>query len=260
MDIIRATVAFRDRGLLDVFDLVVRFTAQNWKKLGIVCVVSFVPGFLLCLWGRDIFEPFALWPLALLFAVLGEVPLVALASKLVFDPNATVREALSIGLRTMPRILGVRVLQGLAVSASSIAIVIPFWVQGVLLFAPEAALLERASPLQACSRSQKLANRSTGESVLGALLLVIVQVASVPLGDHIGRMAMTELFDATPPPSVWDDASSAFALAGFFVAAPFVALLRFFLYLNVRTRVEGWDVQTRFVAIAQRAGIQEAAE
>ena len=32
------------------------------------------------------------------------------------------------------------------------------------------------------------------------------------------------------------------------------ATARFFLYLNVRTRAEGWDIQTRFAALAARAG------
>lgn len=253
MDVIRATVAFRDRGLLDVFDLAVRFAARDWKKLGLVALVSFVPGYVLCFFARDVLEPFALWPLALLLVVLAEVPLVALASRLVFDESATVKDGLALGMRAMPRLLGVRILQGLALGLSAIAILVPLWVQGILLFAPEVALLENARAFQACSRSQRLASRSTGESVLGAICLALAQLVAVPLGDHIGRTIVIELLDATAPLPIWEDASSAFALGGFFLAAPFIALIRFFLYLNVRTRVEGWDVQTRFGALAQRA-------
>ncbi|CAN5747553.1 hypothetical protein BH11MYX4_BH11MYX4_30880 [soil metagenome] len=40
---------------------------------------------------------------------------------------------------------------------------------------------------------------------------------------------------------------------------PYVATARFFIYLNVRTRVEGWDVQTRFAALAARNDLAEAA-
>ena len=34
---------------------------------------------------------------------------------------------------------------------------------------------------------------------------------------------------------------------------PYAATVKFLLYLNVRTRAEGWDVQTRFAALARRA-------
>ncbi len=255
---IRSTVALRDRDLLDVFDLAVRFAARHGRKLAIVCAVSFLPGFAICVLAREALEPIALWPLALLFVVLGEVPLVALASRLVFDESATAKDGLAIGLNALPRILGVRILQTLAIGVSSIAILAPLWVHGILLFAPEVALLERASPMQACMRSQRLASRSTGESVLGAALLMAAQVLAAPIGDYVGRATIGQLFDATPPPPIWDDPSSVVALFGFFAAAPLLALLRFFLYLNVRTRVEGWDVQTRFVAIAQRQAAEEA--
>ena len=30
------------------------------------------------------------------------------------------------------------------------------------------------------------------------------------------------------------------------------ATTRFFVYLDVRTRAEGWDIQTRFAALARR--------
>jgi hypothetical protein len=34
---------------------------------------------------------------------------------------------------------------------------------------------------------------------------------------------------------------------------PYVATARFLAYLDLRTRSEGWDIQTRFAAIALRA-------
>ena len=35
-----------------------------------------------------------------------------------------------------------------------------------------------------------------------------------------------------------------------------LATARFFLYLNVRTRTEGWDIQTRFAQLAMREGAE----
>ena len=42
------------------------------------------------------------------------------------------------------------------------------------------------------------------------------------------------------------------ALAGWWSALPLLATARFFVYLDIRTRSEGWDIQTRFAAIAAR--------
>ncbi len=42
------------------------------------------------------------------------------------------------------------------------------------------------------------------------------------------------------------------ALAGYLAAGPYLALVRLFDYVDARTRREGWDIQVRFHAIAQR--------
>jgi hypothetical protein len=48
------------------------------------------------------------------------------------------------------------------------------------------------------------------------------------------------------------------ALAGYFLAGPYIALVRLFDYIDSRTRREGWDIQVRFNAIAQKHEEQEA--
>jgi hypothetical protein len=194
------------------------------------------------------------WCIAITLSVMAEPFIVGLASRLVFDETATVRDGFSVGARAFWRVIGVRILQAMALGATSLFVVAPAWVAAILLFAPEAALLERASPFTACGRSQRLAGRSTGEAIIAALLLMAARVAAAPLGDYVLRTTMTQLFDSSAPPSIWDEGVTVFSLIGFFLAVPIVALVRFFLYLNVRTRAEGWDVQTRFMAIAQRYG------
>ena len=52
---------------------------------------------------------------------------------------------------------------------------------------------------------------------------------------------------------MWTEGGGVLATLGLFAAVPYLATARFFLYLNVRTRAEGWDIQTRFAAIAARA-------
>ncbi|MCB9655072.1 MAG: hypothetical protein H6729_13185 [Deltaproteobacteria bacterium] len=43
------------------------------------------------------------------------------------------------------------------------------------------------------------------------------------------------------------------AIAGYLIAGPFIAIVRVFDYVDARTRREGWDIQVRFNAIAQKA-------
>lgn len=49
-----------------------------------------------------------------------------------------------------------------------------------------------------------------------------------------------------------------FGMLGYTLSGPFVALARFFDYIDARTRREGWDIQIRFNAIAQKE--RQAAE
>lgn len=44
----------------------------------------------------------------------------------------------------------------------------------------------------------------------------------------------------------------AFLVLGYALSGPFMALVRFFDYIDARTRREGWDIQVRFNAIAQQ--------
>ena len=62
----------------------------------------------------------------------------------------------------------------------------------------------------------------------------------------------------SPLDTLWDNGGSWASIAGFLLAAPFVALARLFDYVDARTRLEGWDIQVRFKAIATRAKEERA--
>jgi hypothetical protein len=254
VDVIRATVALRDRDLLDVFDLTAMFLGRHPKKLAMVALGGLVPA-ALALWvARETLEPVGVWLVALLLVPLVETPVVALASRLVFDPDASVGDALRLAARATPRVYLARAASFGAVVAAFLAAVFPaVWVQAVTAFAPEIALLERAGPIAACTRSHRIASGHSGEGIVAVILVVLVRVGLVPLGDHLGRVVTTELLDLRAPPTLLEDSAGAFALAAFVLAAPILALARFFLYLNMRTRSEGWDIQTRFAALARRS-------
>lgn len=254
MDVIRATVALRDRDLLDVFDLAALFAGRNAKKLALAALAGLAPALVALAIARETLEAPFVWVIALLLVPLAETPVVALASRLVFDPDAKVGAALGLAARALPRVYVARAANVGAVVAAFLAAVFPaVWVQAVTAFAPEVALLERAGPIDACSRSHRIASGHAGEGIVAAILSALVRAGAVPFGAHVGQVVMTELLDTHAPPSLLDDPTTPFALAAFVLAAPALALVRFFLYLDMRTRSEGWDIQTRFAALARRA-------
>src|SRR5262249_4133402 len=56
-----------------------------------------------------------------------------------------------------------------------------------------------------------------------------------------------------PAGELWTDGGSGFAVLGALLAVPVVAAVRFLGYVDLRTRKEGWDIQLRFVALAEQS-------
>ena len=74
-----------------------------------------------------------------------------------------------------------------------------------------------------------------------------------------GRAFLGDVLQFQAPGAAWTEGGSVLAVLGFFGIVPYVTTARFFTYLNMRTRAEGWDIQTRFAAIAARAEHEHAA-
>jgi hypothetical protein len=126
------------------------------------------------------------------------------------------------------------------------------WFLGLFAFANEVVVLERAPVGASLGRLQRLLFGQSGEVITATLFLTALHIVAVFMGDLVGRAILEELLQVSAPPSMWDAHGSALGLASFFAFVPFGATCRFLVYINVRTRTEGWDVQTRFAAIAAR--------
>jgi hypothetical protein len=127
------------------------------------------------------------------------------------------------------------------------------WIGVSLFFIVEVAVLERATFGTALARSLRIAAGQSGHAVAAVLALLSLQLIAVALGDQIGRSVLVDLLQFSAPESLWTSGGGALALIGFWLFVPYVATARFFVYLDLRTRNEGWDIQTRFAAIALRA-------
>ena len=244
-----ARVAFRDRAVVDVLDLALRFSVVHARAYAKVAAVVLLPALAIgLLAGRILGWPGA-WAVVLPVAICAEVPFTVLASRLVFDDTVRVRDVLRTGLGNIPRVAGVRLLCLVGMALGFLLLFIPgAWVTASVFFIGEILLLERGP--SAFGRAQRLAGQAFADVVIGMILLGLMPVVAVVLADVAGRGVLGELLQFRPPPAVWTSYGGALAVLGLVLQVPFRATARFFLYLNVRTRVEGWDIQNLFARIA----------
>jgi hypothetical protein len=251
MDLMRAHVALRERPLLDVLDLAVRFCAAHAGTYGRLSLAVIVPAFGAC-WLVARFGGWTLgWAMALLIGAFADVPFVALASRLVFEDKVRARDAIATAVRALPRLLVVRGAQLLAIVASGVMLGLAWlWGGTVTLFVVEVIVLEHAGVKPALARASRIANARFGAAFATMLLLLVAPIAFALVADVAGREVLQSLLQVKPPPPVLHAGGSGLALLGWWASVPFLATARFFVYLDIRTRTEGWDIQTRFAAIA----------
>jgi hypothetical protein len=254
MDVMNARVALRERSVLEVLDLLLLFVTTHRRAYAKVALVALVPSFAITWLASEAIGPGWGWALAIVLATGAELPFTALASRLVFDEKARARDAIKQALRVAPLAVFTEMFSFVGVGVGTVIFVIPgLWAAATTLYLPEAIVLEGATMGAAFTRSSRLSHSSFGEAAAGSLIRIAMPIAGAILADVAGRAIIGDLFEFPPPASLFAQGTSTLALFGFWLAAPFVATARFLLYINCRTRTEGWDVQTKFAALALRA-------
>jgi len=254
MDLMRARVTLRERPLADVFDLAMRFCMVHARAYAKLSAVVLVPSFAVSLAAARLGGWWVGWTVSVVIATFATTPFVALASRLVFADSVGTREVLGVAIRAIPSLLVIRFLQLLSLAASSLMVFLPWlWIGTILLFVAEVVVLEQASIGATFGRAQRIASAHFG-SVAGTMFVTLLApVAATMLADVAGREVLQTVLEIHPPPSLFHEGGNWLALGGFWIVVPLLTTARFFAYLDVRTRTEGWDIQTRFAAIAARA-------
>jgi hypothetical protein len=153
----------------------------------------------------------------------------------------------------MPRLLAIQMVGLVLVAAGLFFFLFPgLWIGVSLLFVVEVLVLERVGLAAVISRSFRITKGQSGH-IGAALALLVLHVTATFLGDDVGRFTLGTLLQFHEPPALWNEGGSPLALVGFWLFVPYAATARFFMYLDLRTRSEGWDIQTRFAAIVLRA-------
>jgi hypothetical protein len=259
MNILQTQVALRDRPLVDVLDLSVRFLATHVAVYARLSLMVLLPAFGLSWAIGSMFGWWWGWTATLTLSLFAQAPFTALASKLMFDENVRALDAFTESSNALPRLIFARLLQTIVVVSGFLFLILPAaWMGAGLLFVPEVVVLEKGSGIPALLRAQRVLSGQFGDAMLGFLLLLMLFVAAPFLGDAVGHAILEDILEIQAPDAFTVTGGGALPLLGFWLFVPFLATARFLIYINLRTRVEGWDIQTRFAAIVAHASDDES--
>jgi hypothetical protein len=256
MNLLEARVTLRPRSVSDVLDLALPFCLLNRRTLAPLTLAVMGPVAVLVAYLRLAHEwPWPrLWLLMAGLCFLLEGIFTIAAGDLLFQPTGAVRIRGVVGrfVRRLPSYAVLELLHGLIIGASAFTVVLVLFEAPVFLFVREASLLEGASPLGAGKRSRALVR---GRGVAGfavwftALALPFAGAVAV---DILGNAVVGFVLQLGQPfGDLWSEGGSGFAVVGALLAIPVAAAARFLAYTDARTRKEGWDIQLRFMAIAE---------
>ncbi len=190
------------------------------------------------------------------------------AGRHLFQNPATKRGALKIVLKRMPLVLIWSLVSTLPFTIVLVdvketgllvlgVLCLTFWpfILASHVYLGEAAFLEQLPAGRALHRARILVTYRFGRA-LGLLiaqsLVRALFVVSVMFGTSFLISGVLQ-FQGTP-----DSVGYWAGIGGYILAGPYVAMARLFDYVDARTRREGWDIQVRFNAIAQRAREERA--
>ncbi len=254
MNVAHARVVLRPRGTGEILDLSCLIVGQH--ALGLyawLTALVVIPGFgaLLALRYVLLIDWWIVWLCAFSLSSLSQGVFTIAAGRWLFAEKLTVREVLAA---FASRSLGFTVAwctRLFMMALSSIGIVLPAAVGSLYLFVPEASLLEMASPLDAIRRSRHFTRHSFGRALgMWAALLVVTLIVTA-LVHLLCDGLVSDVLQLGHPFESIGDGGSPYLLLGLLLSAPYVATARFLMYVDGRTRTDGWDIQVRFMAIAQ---------
>jgi len=253
MDLMRARVSLRERTVIDVVDLSVRFCGAHARAYGILALAVLAPAWVIS-WATAGFGGWLLgWTAAVAIAAFAEIPFLVLASRLLFEEKAPAGAVLRQSSAAVPRVGAARLAQLGPLGLSALVFGLPWLYFGpVLLFLAEVLVLEKAGVIEGYRRAQRVATAHFGAALSAVILLGLLRVGGPLVADVGGRELFERVLEIRAPPAAWEAGGSVLALLGWWAAVPFVATIRFFEYIDCRTRSEGWDIQTRFAGIAAR--------
>jgi hypothetical protein len=190
--------------------------------------------------------------LLVLFLPLLQAPFTLLAGRLMFEPSpraGTVWQELRARVWEVGALVGLwwGVLVGSACSAGTLAVPCLF----VFLFVPETLLLDRIDLRRAVRRAVIVMSEHIGGAIQGFCLSVGAWLWTVAVAEAFGQAIVAGMLQLGQPfGSLLEGDVTPFALLGFLWGQAFTAVFRVLLYVDFRSRVEGWDLHYALRALA----------
>ena len=191
------------------------------------------------------------WLLAAALATASQGVFTVATSRALFEREVPARSVLRRFATSLPRYLLALLISRaiLAVSAVTVLLLPLAWAR--VAYIHETVLLEGGGAVAASTRAWRMGQARAVEVslLLGGLGLVLVvgTLAAELIGHGLVEFVLQL---GRPLGSLFEDGGSLYALLGFHLAIPYVAVARFLGYIDERTRGDGWDIQLRFQALA----------
>lgn len=242
-------IALRPRGPFEVFDLTLRFLRERPRAFGVLAAWMVLP-LSIALGALVWWTGGAWWVLAptLVVTVVVQAPFTVLGGRLLFAEDASVRQAMWATLRATLGLLITWFLEllGVALVCTGFGIVaLP-----ALLYLPETALLERVDIGRGLRRSIRLASGHVGIAAVGVIARFALTLWGALLGELSGQALVGFVLQLGEPfGSLGDGQLTPYMVLGILGVQPLIAVYRLLLYVDVRTRMEGWDLQVGLRAL-----------
>lgn len=245
-------VVLRPRGPLEVFDLGLRFVAANARSVLLLSALLVLPIWAVCA-GLAWAFPDLWWATLSLAVVLGipiQLPFTVLGGRLLFSDDVAVADVLRAWVQMFGTTLAVWFIYAVAIGVgTALCLWAVLFTLVPSLYLAETTMLERVPLERALRRSSRLASAHPGTAGAGALGWLGLTLWFGIVGEYgmQGLLGMVLQLGAPFGSLLNGDITPGF-LFGLLAAQPAVAIYRLLLYVDVRTRVEGWDLQVRLRA------------
>jgi len=252
-----ANLVLRPRSTRESVDLTLLFlTRLGGRRYLHLAAGVLLPAWAAC-WGCQAWLQLdwaVVWLLALPLGVWLQGVFTLAAGDLMFQPTLQPRSVLRrLSSRLGDYSGGLLISRGF-MAVSIVTVLLWPWAWCRFAFLPEALLLEGLSVGRASQRATRL-NAGAFGAGLGHWCAMLACIAfSLLSAELLGRGVIQDVLQIEAPVGeLAEDGGSAYALLGWFISVPIVSTLRFLRYIDVRTRVDAWDVQVRLQRAAQAA-------
>jgi len=251
MNLAQSRVVLRQRTTAEILDLAVRLCAGQGLGLYLrLALVVLLPCYAGCLVLRYLLDWHwvAVWLVAILATSLVQGVFTVAAGRWLFSEELGVGEVLRGFAQQLGSYFGAWLTSRFVLAVSTV--LLPYAATR-MLFVHEVSLLERAPFLRAASRASRFVTGAGDRAFVTWVALVAAQVTAAGLAQILCQGVVDgvlQLGDLFPP--LLEAYGSPYALLGLMVSVPFVATARLLMYIDLRTRRDGWDIQVSFMAIA----------